>query len=102
MVADSVARMGTQGVVRLTAIVHGRVQGVGFRWFVQSQARPRNLVGNARNEPDGTVRIIAEGDREYIGQLLGTIRGGAGPGRVTKIETEITDATGEYQGFGIS
>lgn len=102
MTPDSVESMGTQAVVRLTAIVHGHVQGVGFRWFVQSQARPRNLVGHACNEPDGTVRVVAEGNREHLGQLIGTIRGGAGPGHVTKVETEITDATGEYQGFGIS
>lgn len=85
----------------MTAIVHGVVQGVGFRWFVQSQARPHGLTGFAENLSDGTVRVIAEGSHEALGQLLGAIRGGVGPGSVDRVETEITEATGDYQGFGI-
>lgn len=88
-------------VVRLRAIVHGTVQGVGFRWFVQSQARPLGLAGYAHNLLDGTVEVVAEGSHEKLGQLLGAIRGGAGPGSVSKVETEITEATGDHTGFAI-
>lgn len=93
--------MGNSETMRLKAVVHGHVQGVGFRWFVQSQARPRGLLGYAHNLLDGTVEVVAEGTRENLGQLLGAIRGGAGPGQVTKVETELTDPEGEFKGFTI-
>lgn len=93
--------MADSETVRLKAVIHGRVQGVGFRWFVQSQARPLGLLGYAHNLLDGTVEVVAEGTRERLGQLLGAIRGGAGPGSVTKVETELGDAQGDLKGFSI-
>ncbi len=50
-------------VERLTAWVHGRVQGVGFRWFTRARALELGLVGHATNHQDGRVLVIAEGPR---------------------------------------
>lgn len=55
--------------VTLTAIVTGRVQGVGFRQFAQAQARQLRLVGWARNLADGSVEVVAHGPRPAVDAL---------------------------------
>ncbi|KXB56023.1 acylphosphatase [Corynebacterium sp. HMSC077D10] len=57
-------------MVRMTAFVHGYVQGVGFRWWVRSRALELGLVGHATNLSDGRVQIVAEGPREVCERLL--------------------------------
>lgn len=59
--------------VRMTAFVHGVVQGVGFRWWVRSRALELGLAGYAKNLVDGRVEVVAEGpetDVEQLKQLL--------------------------------
>ena len=56
--------------VRLTAWVHGRVQGVGFRWWTRSRALELGLTGWATNLADGRVEVVAEGPGEACGRLL--------------------------------
>src|SRR6185437_455819 len=56
--------------VRLTAWVRGRVQGVGFRWWVRSRALELGLVGSASNLDDGRVEVVAEGPRAACERLL--------------------------------
>jgi acylphosphatase len=65
--------------VRLTAWVHGRVQGVGMRWWIRSRARELGLVGWARNLDDGRVEIVAEGDEAACRALLALLQPGALP-----------------------
>ena len=50
--------------VRLTAWVHGRVQGVGFRWWTRCRALELGLTGYAANQADGRVLVVAQGPRE--------------------------------------
>jgi len=57
-------------VMRLDATVIGRVQGVGFRWFVLDAARSLDLSGWVANEADGSVRCVAEGPRHVLDALL--------------------------------
>jgi acylphosphatase len=57
-------------VMRLDATVIGRVQGVGFRWFVLDAARSLGLPGWVANEADGSVRCVAEGPRPALEALL--------------------------------
>jgi acylphosphatase len=85
--------------VRLTAWVHGEVQGVGFRWWTRSQALALKLVGSARNMPDGRVEVVAEGARENCDQLLVTLRSGNSPGRVDKVVERWSEARGGLRGF---
>ena len=62
---------GVQAPDRLYALVHGRVQGVYFRAFVQRHAQALGLSGWARNLPDGaTVEVVAEGSRAALDGLL--------------------------------
>lgn len=87
------------GPVRLTAWVHGHVQGVGFRWWVRSQALELGLVGWARNAPDGRVEVVAEGPRDRCEALLGQLRGGRTPGRVDAVVDGFTPAKGDLSSF---
>ena len=68
--------------VRLTAWLRGRVQGVGFRWWVRSRALELGLTGWAENLADGRVKVVAEGPREACAQLLELLDGGDTPGQV--------------------
>ncbi|HEY7720714.1 MAG TPA: acylphosphatase [Pedococcus sp.] len=50
--------------------VHGRVHGVGFRWWTRARALELGLVGHARNAPDGRVEVFAQGPREQVEELI--------------------------------
>ncbi|HLU59807.1 MAG TPA: acylphosphatase [Pseudonocardia sp.] len=85
--------------VRLTAWVHGHVQGVGFRWWTRSRALELGLVGSARNLPDGRVVIVAEGQRHSCELLLDALRSGSTPGRVDRVVEQWGEARGGLRGF---
>src|SRR5436305_13704664 len=86
--------------VRLTAWVHGRVQGVGMRWWIRSRALERGLVGWARNTDDGRVEVVAEGPADAAQALLATLRDGPGrPSHVTAVTTRWSQAVGGLSGF---
>lgn len=84
---------------RLTAWVHGHVQGVGFRWWTRSRALELGLVGYAANQADGRVLVVAEGSRVALDQLLDWLRNGNTPGQVTLIVDDFSAARGELTGF---
>ena len=84
--------------VRMTAWVHGRVQGVGFRWWTRSQALMLGLAGHAANLSDGRVEVVAEGPREACEQLLAALRSGSTPGHVKQV-TERFDHVRGVTGF---
>ncbi|QTI66788.1 acylphosphatase [Gordonia polyisoprenivorans] len=80
--ADSTDRTDGHDAVRLTAYVHGHVQGVGFRWWTRSRALELGLVGYAANQPDGRVRVVAQGPDEAVRALVALLRSDTTPGRV--------------------
>jgi acylphosphatase len=83
------------------AVVRGRVQGVGFRDYVENRARFLRLAGYVRNLPDGrSVEVIAEGPREALEQLIEHLREGPGTSRIDAVDVEWRVPTGEYQDFG--
>ncbi|WP_262490846.1 acylphosphatase [Mycobacterium simiae] len=85
--------------MRLTAWVHGRVQGVGFRWWTRCRALELGLTGYAANHADGRVLVVAQGPRESGEQLLQLLRGGATPGRVDQVVADWSEATEQFSGF---
>ena len=89
------------GKARLRAIVKGIVQGVGYRFFVEDRAYELGLTGYVRNLPDGTVEVVAEGDKEVLELLLEHLRRGPRSARVTDVEVEWGEATGEFRDFRI-
>ncbi|HEY8717364.1 acylphosphatase [Pengzhenrongella sp.] len=68
--------------------VRGRVQGVGFRWWTSDQLDRLGLTGSARNLDDGSVEVVARGDRAALEDLLAILRGRHAPGRVDSVEVE--------------
>jgi acylphosphatase len=70
---------------RLTALVSGRVQGVGFRAWARDEMRALGLGGSARNLPDGRVEVVADGPRDACERLLAALRGSDPPGYVTEV-----------------
>ncbi|MBB4933565.1 acylphosphatase [Lipingzhangella halophila] len=84
---------------RLTAWVRGRVQGVGFRWWVRARALELGLSGAATNLADGRVEVVAEGPREQCERLLDILRSGDTPGQVASVVERWGNSGGSYTGF---
>jgi len=90
-----------QDCVRYLAIASGRVQGVGFRCFVQTSARELGITGWARNMEDGTVHMELQGDGERLDALIFKIEKGSCFIKVDKLSLEeITVRNGE-KGFAV-
>jgi acylphosphatase len=67
-------------------VVKGRVQGVGFRWFVEAEARTLDIAGWVRNNADGTVEVLAIGNREQLEMLRSRLQRGPRAARVDNVE----------------
>lgn len=78
----------TQDVVTLRARVRGRVQGVGFRYFVRDAARRLGLCGYVRNEYDGSVYTVASGPRGTLERLLADLKRGPSMAWVEGVDVE--------------
>lgn len=89
----------SDGEVRLTAWVRGRVQGVGFRWWTRSQALRLGLTGYASNLEDGRVEVVAEGPRAGCARLLDALRSAEPPGYVDAVVERWSEAKGNLSGF---
>jgi acylphosphatase len=85
--------------VRLTAWVHGYVQGVGFRWWTRSYALQLGLTGYASNQADGRVLVVAQGPRRACERLLELIRAGRTPGHVEKVVCDWSENPEPIRGF---
>ncbi len=80
-------------------LIRGRVQGVGFRWFVHREAAELGLRGWVRNTDAGEVEVVAAGDAEVIADLRAELRKGSRGSRVDAVmEHELTEAEGESLG----
>jgi len=87
---------------RLHAIVHGRVQGVNFRYHTQSQAQALDLTGWVANRPDGTVEVVAEGPRPALEQLLLFLQQGPSQARVDRVDAEWQGPAGRFTRFQVT
>ncbi len=87
--------------VRLRAVVHGDVQGVSFRAYTIMYAQGHDLTGWVRNRPDGTVEVLAEGSADLLDALEEWLHRGSPAARVTGVESERADATGEFSSFEV-
>lgn len=86
---------------RVEAVVHGRVQGVGYRAFAAREAQTVGLLGWVKNEPDGTVRIVAEGPRAVLERYLDAIHVGPSFARVARIDETWTAPQDLHGGFEV-
>ena len=79
--------------MRVHLVVRGRVQGVGFRWFVREEAQRLGLAGWVRNLADGGVEVAAEGDDASIEALRRIVREGPRGAAVERLESLADDGT---------
>lgn len=86
---------------RLDATVRGRVQGVGFRYFVIHRAMELDLTGWVANEPDGSVRCVAEGPRPALERLLESLESGPAGAVVDRVTTAWGPATSAFRSFEV-
>lgn len=82
--------------------MHGRVQGVGFRYFVQREAQKLGLSGWVRNLRSGQVEVAAEGSREDLQSLLEALRKGPPMAWVERVDADWKDAKGERGSFEVT
>ena len=85
----------------LHTVIEGRVQGVGFRYFVQEKATRLNLNGWVRNTYDEKVEVWAEGERENLETLLGFLRRGPRSAFVSNLKQSWEEPGGKYQRFSV-
>ncbi len=76
------------------AVVRGRVQGVGFRFFAERSARDLGIRGWVRNLPDGAVETAAEGEEPAVEEYLGRLRRGPFGSRVDDVAIEALEPQG--------
>ncbi len=88
-------------LTRLQAVVHGRVQGVSYRYYTQRRAAELGLTGYVRNERDGTVQVVAEGPKPAVQELLSFLHVGPQTAFVTQVDTHWIAPTGEFDRFEV-
>jgi acylphosphatase len=92
----------TEPDVRLHALIEGRVQGVGFRYFVLEHANRLGLKGWVRNTYQGNVEVIAEGCRDDLNQFLDLLNQGPRGAFITQVIQEWGSATSEFDHFAVT
>jgi acylphosphatase len=86
---------------RLHATVHGRVQGVNFRYYTVRTAQRLGLTGWVANRWDGTVETVAEGPHEALNELRAFLHRGPPSAWVQRVDVEWETPTGEFTRFGV-
>ena len=86
-------------LIRLEAVVRGRVQGVGFRYHVVREARRLGLAGWVANERDGSVRTVAEGPSAALDRIEDVLRTGPPGSFIEGVSVVRMPGTGRFDGF---
>jgi acylphosphatase len=82
-------------------VVRGRVQGVGFRWFVEREAHTLGIAGWVRNKPDGSVEVLAMGTRDQLHSLRSRLQQGPRAARVDNVEESESHLVENLNSFRI-
>lgn len=93
--------MGENNISILNAKVFGRVQGVWFRGTTQKMAEQLGLTGWVRNEPDGTVQVLAEGPKPAVEKLVEWLHEGPIYAKVTEVKYRINQGLRRFHNFTI-
>lgn len=93
--------MGDSANERLVARINGRVQGVAFRWATRETAERLGLTGWVRNRLDGSVELVAEGDRARLEQLLDWCHQGPSMAAVENVDARWEPGRDEFSCFSI-
>lgn len=85
---------------RRRVVVHGRVQGVGFRWSARAEADRLGVAGWVSNRDDGTVEAVIEGRAHAVTAMLDWLGHGPRAARVTGVDVQVEEPEG-IAGFGV-
>ncbi len=96
------ATYSLEPVERLHGIVHGDVQGVGFRYFLMREAHRLGLRGWVRNRDDGTVEFVAEGNRADLERLKQAAEQGPRMAQVDRVDGRWSAAVGNLHAFDLT
>jgi acylphosphatase len=96
------ATYSLEEVERLHGVVHGYVQGVGFRYFLMREAQGLRLQGWVRNRDDGTVEFIAEGGRADLERLRQAAERGPRMAHVDRVDARWSAAAGNLDSFDLT
>jgi len=104
--ADNPGRMTDQGhaageSARVEIRIEGRVQGVGFRWFVRREALGLDLAGWVANRSDGSVEAVAEGSRGALERFIESLSAGPPGANVSDVDVQWGPPTRVFEGFAI-
>lgn len=88
--------------IAVRAIVSGRVQGVGFRYWAQQEASDRDLVGYVRNLPNGDVEAVLVGEEMTVNLMLDLLWEGPLVAKVKGVKTEYLEECTEFSEFAIT
>jgi len=86
---------------RVSIIINGQVQGVFFRYKTQQEANNLGLTGWVKNNGDGSVEVLAEGDKDKLEELISWCKAGPRSARVENVEVNRAPYRGEFEGFEI-
>jgi acylphosphatase len=86
--------LGTRAAAACHLLVHGRVQGVGFRWWSVDRARELRVTGWIRNLPDGRVEVWIEGERQGVDAMVRALAEGPRSARVGEVRLAERDPEG--------
>ena len=90
------------GEARVELHIHGRVQGVGYRYAALRQAGRLGLRGFVRNREDGSVEAVAEGDEQSVADFVAWCREGPRGAAVTRVDENRSAPSGEFRSFTIA
>ena len=83
-------------------VIKGRVQRVGFRFFVENAAQREGIQGYVRNQHDGSVEVVAEGDADAMHRFEIAIRRGPAGAHVDDVDTLNVEPSGRFAGFRVT
>lgn len=86
---------------RVCIVVHGSVQGVFFRANARKIAEDLGLKGYAKNMPEGTIEVVAEGPEGKLKEFIEFCKKGPEAAEVSKVDVEFSDASNEFEGFEV-
>ncbi len=82
-------------------VVQGVVQGVGYRFFAIHKAREYGITGYVQNLPDGSVLVVAEGEKGILNDFINQLKIGPPAARVTKVDVKLSEREKGYKNFSV-
>ncbi len=90
-----------KAVPAVKAVIKGRVQGVGYRYYILMQARNLGVTGYVKNRQDGSVEVYAQGDWQALKEFIDRVRNPPRPINVREISVQEAEAKPGLDGFRI-